>query len=173
LSVENVITTFELVGFIGSITSIGGGYWAFLEAKKSKNAAKKSERIRDEFVSSRKMIELSYVYQETKRILTVVAKVGPSSTERLVKGVKGEDIASAVQDYMGLILEQNEHFTGPYKNRAKELCDDLQIDVEALSESMSFEDKKKFGKSIFYKIQSFMPIVKKISDEKKDQVLEP
>ena len=57
-----------------------------------------------------------------------------------------------------------------FNNKAKELNSDLKSDIENLSEAITFEDTKKYGKSIYYKIQTFIPIVKKLSDEKREQI---
>lgn len=43
------------------------------------------------------------------------------------------------------------------------------MDIEGLAEAKSFEDKKRFGKSIYYKIENFTPIVKELTDIKKEQ----
>ena len=47
----------------------------------------------------------------------------------------------------------------------------VEVQAENLSEAITFEDTKKYGKSIYYKIQTFIPIVKKLSDEKKEKSL--
>jgi len=104
--------------------------------------------------------------------LSVVSKVGPSCNAKLLKGVNCADIAKEVEVYARFILEQSGHFTDFFENKAKELCDDLKDDIEALSEAVSFEDKKRYGKSIYYKIQNFMPAVKQISDEKKERAID-
>jgi len=46
----------------------------------------------------------------------------------------------------------------------------LRPDIEALSEAKSFDNKKAAGKSIYYKIDGFMPFVKEISDARKENV---
>ncbi|MDN3391366.1 hypothetical protein QL998_09900 [Pseudoalteromonas sp. APC 3691] len=163
MSMESVIS------IIGSIASIGGAVWAFVEAKKSVNAASKAEKLRDELISRRKMVEVSQVHSETKRVLSVVSKVGPSCNAKLLKGVNCADIAKEVEVYASFIFEQSGHFTDFFENKAKELCNDLKDDIESLSEAINFEDKKNYGKSIYYKIQNFMPFVKQLSDEKKER----
>ena len=162
----------SVISIVGSIASICGAIWAFVEANKSTNAATKSERLRDELVHRRKMVEVSQVHSETSRVLSVVSKVGPSCNAKLLKGVNCVDIAKEVEVYARFIFEQSGHFTDFFENKAKELCDDLKDDIEALSEAVSFEDKKRYGKSIYYKIQNFMPAVKQLSDEKKERALE-
>ncbi len=47
--------------------------------------------------------------------------------------------------------------------------DDLRADIEGLAEAKTFEDKKRYGKSIYYKIESFTPVVKQLADAKKEQ----
>jgi hypothetical protein len=166
LSMESVIS------IVGSFASLGGALWAFIEAKKSINAARKSEKVRDELINRRQMVEVSQVHSETSRILSVVSKVGPSCNAKLLKGVNCADIAKEIEVYARFILEQSGHFTDFFENKARELCDDLKDDIESLSEAIDFETKKKYGKSIYYKIQNFMPAVKHLSDEKRERALE-
>ncbi len=162
----------NVISIVGSIASIGGAIWAFIEAKKSMSAADKAENLRDELINRRKMVEVSQVHSETNRVLSVVSKVGPSCNAKLLKGINCADIAKEVEVYARFILEQSGHFSDLFENKAKELCNDLKDDIESLSEAINFEDKKSYGKSIYYKIQNFIPAVKQLSDEKKERALD-
>lgn len=161
----------NLISIIGSIASIGAAIWAFIEAKKSSAAATKAETLHDELIHRRKMVEVSQVHSETKRILAVVSKVGPSCNQKLLKGVNCSEVAREVESFSVFILEQSEHFTDFFENKARELNEDLREDIEGLSEASTFEEKKNYGKSMFYKIQNFMPAVKKLSDDKRDRAI--
>lgn len=162
----------SLLTIIGSIASIGGAIWACYEAKNAANSATKAEKVRDEMIHRRKMVEVTQVHAETKRILKVVSKVGPSCNSTLIRGVNCADIAKDVEEYSRFINEQSSHFTMFFENKAKELCEDLRDDIESLAEAKSYEDKKSAGKSIYYKIYNFMPTVKQLSDEKKERDIE-
>tara|TARA_B100000780_G_C20985635_1_gene394010 strand:- start:319 stop:816 length:498 start_codon:yes stop_codon:yes gene_type:complete len=162
----------NVISIVGSIASIGGAIWAFIEAKKSMSAADKAENLRDELINRRKIVEVSQVHSETNRVLSVVSKVGPSCNAKLLKGINCADIAKEVEVYARFILEQSGHFSDLFENKAKELCNDLKDDIESLSEAINFEDKKSYGKSIYYKIQNFIPAVKQLSDEKKERALD-
>ena len=154
---------------IGAIASIGGALWAFYQARKASKSALSAKLFRDEIVERRKMLEASQVYSETSRILKTVSTVGPSCNPSQLRGVNCGNIARDVEEYSRFINEQTFNFDDPFGNRAKILCDDLKEDIEILSEAKSFEDKKAAGKSIYYKISNFMPIVKALSDEKKER----
>ncbi|WP_156000795.1 hypothetical protein [Thioalkalivibrio sp. ALJT] len=158
------------ISVIGSIASIGGAIWAFVEARKSSTAATKAENVRDEIVGRRKLIEVSQVHAETARILKVVSTVGPACNPSLLRGVNCGSIAKEVEEYSRYINEHSSHFNEFFKNKAKELSLDLHTDIEALSAAKSFDEKKAAGKSIYYKIDSFMPFVKEPSDERKENV---
>lgn len=158
------------ISVIGSIASIGGAIWAFVEARKSSRAATKAEKVRDEIISRRKLIEVSQVHAETARILKIVSTVGPACNPSLLRGVNCGSIAKDVEEYARYINEHSSHFNVFFENKAKELCQDLHPDIEALSEAKSFDDKKAAGKSIYYKIDGFMPFVKELSDERKENV---
>ena len=98
----------------------------------------------------------------------MVARIGPSCSDRLAKGVNCADIAKEVEGYVRLVLEQCNHFSNIFGNQAVALCDDLKDDIEGLAVAKTFEDKTRFGKSIYYKIQSFMPIAKQLADDKRE-----
>lgn len=164
MNLENILS------IIGSLASIGGAFWAYAEAKKSKSSASKAEEFKNEIIYLRKTVEVSQVYAETKRVLAVVSKVGPSFNISVFAGINCADIAKEIEVFSSFILEQSEHFSQNFNNNAKELNNDLKNDIENLSEASTFEDTKKYGKSIYYKIQNFIPIVKKLSDEKREQI---
>ncbi len=163
-SIENWIS------IIGSIASIGGAFWAFIEARKAKKSASKAERIKGEIIDRRKLVEVSQVHTETSRILKTVSKVGPSCNSSLVRGISCANIAQEVEEYCRFINEQSNHFTTLFDNQAKELCESLQKDIELLAEAKTFEEKKNAGKSIYYQINDFMPIVKSLADDNKENV---
>jgi len=159
------------LSIISAIASIGGAVWALYEANTASKSASKAETVRDEIIKRRKMVEVSQVYTETNRILKTVSAVGPSCNQSLLRGINCANIARDVEEYSRFINEQSSHFSGLFENRAKELCADLNGDIEALSEAKTFENKKAVGKSIYYKINNFMPAVKTLADEKKEQVV--
>lgn len=68
-----------------------------------------------------------------------------------------------------MLLERRSHFSDFYGDRATELRNDLRMDIEGLAEAKTFEDKKRFGRSIYYKIENFTPVVKELSDAKQDR----
>lgn len=88
-----------------------------------------------------------------------------------IKGLKCADIAREVIEYSRFLNEHSSYFNNSFKNEAKELCESIRCDIESLAEATTFEDKKTAGKSIYYKIDGFLPIVKSLSDEKREAVL--
>ncbi len=137
--------------WISIIASIGGAVWAFREAKNASLSATQAEKIRDE------IIEVSQVYTETSRILKIGSNVGPSCNPSMLKGVNCGNITKDVEEYARFINEHSSYFTDFFENKAKELCASLNGDIEALSEAKSFDDEKEAGKSIYHKINNFMP----------------
>lgn len=158
------------ISIIGSIASIASAVWACTEARKSFRAASKAEKVKDEIVSRRKLAEVSQAYTETSKILKKISTVGPSCNPSLLRGVNCALIAKEVEEYSRYINENSSLFNETLENKARELCQNLRHDIESLSEARSFEEKKEAGKSIYYKIDSFMPFVKEISDERKENV---
>lgn len=154
---------------IGSIASILGAVWSLIEASKSRRAAKAAEKARDDLIDRRKIAEVALVHSETKRILNVASRVGPFCTPELVRGIDCAEIAREVSQYITLVSEQSEHFAEFFENKGADLCRDLKPEVEALSVAHDFDEKKKRGTNIYYRIQSFLPISKNLSDEIREQ----
>lgn len=157
------------LSILGSLASIGGAIWALFEAKKSARAASKAESLRDEIVHRRRLTEASQVYADTKRALATASDVGPSSNPGLLRGVSGAKIAKQIEEYARSLYEQSGHFSDLFGNHARTLCEDLKADIEALAEAKTPEEKKMHGKNIYYKIQSFMPLAKKLADDWREQ----
>ncbi len=154
---------------VGSVASIFGAIWAWVEARKAARSADAAERVRQSLVDRRKLAEVAQIHSEIKRVLGVVAKVGPTSTPQLVRGLNCADIAREVETFAAMLLERGSHFSDLYSDRATEIRDNLRADIEGLAEAKSFEDKKRHGKNIYYKIESFIPLVKQLADAKKEQ----
>lgn len=157
------------LSILGSLTSIGGALWALLEARKSANAATKAEAIRDEILHRRKLLEVFQVYVETKRILTIVSDVGPSSNTKLLRGLNSAKIAKDIEEYSRSLLEFNNNYSDSFNNKARLLCESLRVDIEALAEAVTPEEKKKHGKSAYYKIEQFIPVAKQYADDRREQ----
>lgn len=159
------------LSIIGSIASIASALWAWYEASKATKAASRAETVKNELIQRRKLVEVSHVHMETKRILKVVSKVGPSSNATQLRGVNCAAIASDVEEYSRFLNEQSTHFSKQFANSAKDLCTNLNGYIEALAEAKSPEEKKTAGKNIYYQINSFMPVVKELADDKKENVV--
>ncbi len=161
----------SLLSIAGSVASIGAAIWAFIEAGKAADSATKAESVRNEMIDRRKLVEVSKVHAQTDRILTVVSKIGPSCNPKTLKGVDCAGIAKEVEEYSRYLNGQSSHFSEFFVNKAKSLCEDLNKDIEELSEASSPDDKKQIGKRIYYKINSFMPFVKELADEKQERTV--
>ena len=158
------------ISIIGSIASIGGAIWAWFQAVEASNSANKAEKVKDEIINRREVIEISQVHKETTRILQIVSKVGPSCNSSTIRGINCSNIAADVSEYSRFLNEYSSYFTDRFENKAKTLCVSLKKNIEELAEAKTFDDKKKAGKSIYYKIDEFVPIVKSISDESREAV---
>ncbi len=157
------------LSIVSSIVSIVAAIWAWVEARNASSSATAAERVREELADRRKLAEVAQIHSEIKRVLGVVSRVGPTSTPQLVRGLNCADIAREVETFVAMLLERGSHFTDLYSDRATELRSDLRVDIEGLAEAQTFEDKKRHGKSIYYKIESFTPVVKRLADAKQEQ----
>lgn len=158
------------ISVIGSIASIGGAGWAWCQAVQASKSATKAEKVKGEIIERRKIVEVSQVHRETTRILQIVSKVGPSCNSSTLRGVNCSHIATEVAEYSRFLNEHSSHFTDFFENKARDLCASLKDDIEKLAEAKSFDEKKSAGKSIYYKIDEFVPTVKSLSDEKRESV---
>ena len=156
------------LSILGSIASIFGAGWALHEARKAARSATAAEQVRDELIDRRKLAELAQLHSETKRVLTLVAKVGSTATPQLLRGVNCADIAREVESFASMLLEQRSHFSDLYADRATELRNDLRPDIAGLAGARTFEDKKRFGQSIYFKLENFTPVVKQLSEAKRE-----
>jgi len=157
------------LSILGSVASIGAAIWAFMESKKAVQAATHAAAMRDEIVHRRRLIEVSQVHSDTKRILSVASEVGPSTNAKLLRGVNAAKIAKQIEEYARVLLEQSGHSSDFYGNEARALCERLRPDIEKLAEATTPKQKKTAGTSIYYSISAFMPIAKKLADGQREQ----
>lgn len=158
----------SLISIAGSVASIGGAYWAFVEARKAARSATRAEQVRDELIDRRKLVVVSKLLAQTEQILAAVSKIGPSCNPTTLRGVDCASIAKDVEEYSRLLNTQRANFPEISGKKAKELCDGLKTDIESLSEATAPEEIKRIGKNVYYKINEFMPFVKQLSDEKQE-----
>ena len=154
---------------IGALASIICALWALYEARQASLSASKAEAMRNELIERRKMVEASQLHTETSRILRTVSAVGPSCNPTLLRGVNCGLIARDVEEYCRFVNEQRTHFADFFDNSARELCEDLAADIEALTEARSFEEKKGAGRRLYNKINNFMPVVKTLADDRRER----
>lgn len=157
------------LSILGSIASIGGAYYAYHQAMQAKGHATETKRLKDEFVNRRKLVEVSQIHSETDRILKSISKVGPTCTSESIKGIIVTEIAKEVEEYSRFLNAQSGHFNELFSNEASDLCRSLNDDIESLSEATEFKNIKESGKNIYYKINAFLPLVKSLTDDKKEQ----
>jgi hypothetical protein len=153
---------------LGSIASIGAAIWAFIEAKKARRAADKAETVRGELIDRRKLVEVSQLLTETRRVMQSVSRVGPACTEKKIKGVDCSEIAREVEEYCRLLGDMESHFAVDFRSQAQKLRADLIADISELAGAVGFEQKKGAGMRIYEKIDSFSPSVKELLDEKRE-----
>lgn len=158
-----------VLSIAGSIASIFAAIWAVVYARRSSNFAKKAKELRDEIVDRRQLIEISQVHSETRRILAVLADVGPTSTSTSIKGLNCSSIARQVEEYVRFLTEQRAHFSQMFDNRATELCNNLRPEIENLAQARSFAAIRSAGSALYYLILEFQPVVKELTDNRRER----
>jgi hypothetical protein len=159
----------SFLSIIGSLASLFGAFWSLREAGKAKRSADKAEHVRQELADRRQLAEVAQVQQELKRLLASVAKVGPASTQQLMKGLNCAAIASEVQAFLATLIEQRGRFSDHFDERVARLRADVKSDIESLAAARTFEERKRHGKNIYYALEKFAPVLKQLSDAKLDQ----
>lgn len=157
------------LSILGSLASIGAAIWAFYEASKAAKAAMRAEAVRDEIIDRRRLIEVSQVYADTKRIFAVAAEIGPATSAKLLRGVDTSKIAKQIEEYSRSLLEQSSHFSDVFGNEARSLCDRLRPEIEALAAATTPEQKISTGRNIYYSISAFIGTAKSVADDKREQ----
>lgn len=158
------------ISVVGSIASILGAVWAYMEAGKAAKSVTKAESVRDEIINRRELIEVSKVHSETTRILKVASRVGPSSDLRRLTGFNAPEVASEIEEYVRFLSEHSSHFSELFENKARELCDSIRDDIPVLADARDPNSIKDIGKVIYHKIHGFLPTAKMISDLKRESV---
>lgn len=159
-----------IVSVIGSLASIAGAIWAFMEAKKAASSVTKAESVRDEVIGRRELIEVSRVHSETVRILKVASRVGPSSDLNRLIGFNASEVAIEIEEYVRFLNEHSSHFNILFENTVKDLCDSLKGDISTLADARDPQGIKGIGKVIYNKIDGFLPTAKTISDFKRESI---
>ncbi|MGI2130121.1 hypothetical protein ACRN93_02130 [Shewanella baltica] len=86
-------------------------------------------------IDRRRLVEVSKVHAQTDKILSVVSKIGPSCNIKKLKGVDFHGIAKEVEEYARYLNEQSSNFSDLFVNKAISLCNELNEDIEALSDA--------------------------------------
>ena len=158
------------ISIIGSIASVGGAIWSVYQARKASRHASRAEAVKNELIQHRTIVEVSHIHVETTRILKLVSQVGPTCTKKSLRGLDVAGISKSIEEYSRFLNEHRGHFTKSFENAAIELCHELDALIEKLAEAEGFEPQKEAGKTIYYLINSFMPTVKQLADEKREAV---
>lgn len=160
----------DLFSIVASIASIIAASIAVIGAKSSKTSLNETRKVRDELVRRRGIAELSKLYGETGRILRVVAEVGPTCNSKSLRGKDPRRIAEQVQEYSQLMNEHRSHFDEPLTNLAKDLCDSLRGNIEALAVASDANSIKEAGKVMYHLIDAFHPEMKRYVDGERERL---
>lgn len=158
------------LSILGSAASVGAAIWAFIEARNASRDATKAEAVKNELIQRRTIVEVSHVYAESSRILKLASQVGPTCTKKGIRGLDVPGIAKSIEEYSRFLNEHSGHFNQLFQNTANSLCADLAEAIESLAEANTFETQKEAGKKIYYLINSFMPLVKQLADDKRENI---
>lgn len=157
------------LGLVSAVASIGSAIWAAVEARASAKSASQAELVRDRMVNHRYVAESHQLLQSTRAILQTVAAIGPSCMKSNLRGLDLRNISAQLVNYC-TTLNESSYLFGDAKNPAMTLSDELLQKAEVIAAAQSFEDVTLAGRQAFAGINLFLPKIKQISDERRENV---
>ncbi|HCE9325934.1 TPA: hypothetical protein NH024_001109 [Pseudomonas aeruginosa] len=167
---EGVQDFFWWLGVVSSIASIGSAIWAWKEAKDSAKAATKAEQIHSRMINHRHIAEANQVLFATRSALQSVSAIGPSCALRHMRGLDTRGISRHLEGYCQTLNEHSYLFSDALDNSALKLSTELLKEVTIIANSESLDDVKAAGSRAFLSINRFMPLIKDLSDERREKI---
>lgn len=157
------------LGLISALASIASAIWAAVEARASAKSASQAELVRDRMVNHRYVAESHQLLQSTRAMLQTVSAIGPSCMQRDLRGLDLRNISAQLVTYCTSLNESSYLFRGT-DNPAMELSDELLRKAGVIADAQSLEDVTLAGRQAFTGINLFLPKIKQISDDRRENV---
>ena len=157
------------LGLISALASIGSAIWAAVEARSSAKSASQAELVRDRMVNHRYVAESHQLLQSTRAMLQTVSAIGPSCMQRNLRGLNVRNISAQRVTYC-TTLNENSYLFADNDNPAIELSVELLQRAGIIAAAQSLEDVTLAGRQAFTAINLFLPKIKQISDERRENV---
>lgn len=157
------------LGLISALASIGSAIWAAVEARSSAKSASQAELVRDRMVNHRYVAESHQLLQSTRAMLQTVSAIGPSCMQRNLRGLDVRNISAQLVTYC-TTLNENSYLFADNDNPAIELSVELLQRAGIIAAAQSLEDVTLAGRQAFTAINLFLPKIKQISDERRENV---
>ena len=150
-------TVFNL---IAGIASIAGGIFSLWQAKKSQSSAKRAQEVKDQIMAHKSTVEMSELFTLCQKAQEKMAKFGPASIAKNLKGVNPTVEAEAIQDFYVCLKQNRRLFGEAMPNIADEFCEKLRTSLETFTRSKNEEELCQFGKDLFILVVGFLPELK-------------
>ncbi len=157
------------LGLVSAIASIGSAIWAGIEARAAAKSASRAELVRDRMVNHRYVAESHQLLQSTRTMLQTISAIGPSCMERNLRGLDIKNISTQLVNYC-TTLNESSYLFGDTDNPAMALSDELLKKAGVIAAAQSFEDVMLAGREAFSGINFFLPKIKQISDDRRENV---
>ena len=157
------------LGLISALASIGSAIWAAVEARASAKSASQAELVRDRMVNHRYVAESHQLLQSTRAMLQTVSAIGPSCMQRNLRGLDLRNISAQLVTYCTTLNESSYHFRGT-DNPAMELSAELLRKAGVIAAAQSLEEVTLAGRQAFTGINLFLPKIKQISDDRRENI---
>lgn len=170
LKAGGIVDTFVWwLGLVSAIASIGSAIWAGVQARAAARSATQAELVRSRMVNHRYVAESHQLLQSTRAMLQVVSAIGPSCMQRDLRGLDIKNISAQLVTYCTTLNESSYLFSS-IDNPALTLSEDLLKKAGIIAAAQSLEDVKLAGRQAFTGINLFLPKIKQISDDRREEV---
>lgn len=157
------------LGFVSAIASISSAIWAGVEARASAKSASEAKLVRNRMVNHRYVAESHQLLQSTRAMLQTVSAIGPSCMQRNLRGLDIKSISAQLVTYC-TTLNESSYLFGGIDNPAILLSEELLQKSEVIASAQSLEYVTLAGREAFAAINLFLPKIKQISDERRENV---
>lgn len=87
-----------------------------------------------------------------------------------MRGLDTKGISRQLEIYCQNLNEHSYLFSGAMDNAALKLSDELLAEVAVIASAQSLDDVKSAGSRAFLSINQFMPLIKDLSDERREKI---
>ena len=148
----------DIVSILGSIASLWGAWYAWLQAKESKLAASFAEKIKNQLIHHRDIESISKLEPLAKTSISKMRKYSVNRGDEL-SGITPQYDADHVQEYINEVYALADYFPD---NKAHLLYQKVNALIQSFVDSNQDQERKKLGNEIHNELVAFSLVFNKI-----------